>query len=64
MATKLTKRYVIAAAGWQYPGTLCFWLRHKPESNEIWVKRTRGRARTSYVVARTCFKSTPLEWLH
>jgi hypothetical protein len=57
MASKLNRRYTIEPAASEFPGLLCLWLRQKPASNEIIVKRTRGRFKTPRTVIRTCYQS-------
>jgi hypothetical protein len=64
MASKLNRRYTIEPAAPEYPGLLCLWLRQKPDSNEIIVRKTRSRSRTPKSVYRTCYRPTWEETLH
>ena len=64
MASKLNRRYTIELAAPEFPGLLSLWLRQKPESNEIIVRRTRSRSRMPRSVYRTCYRLTWEETLH
>jgi hypothetical protein len=64
MASKLNRRYIIEPASPEFPGLLSLWLRQKPESNQIIVRRTRSRARTLRLVYRTCYRLTWEKTLH
>jgi hypothetical protein len=64
MASKLNRRYTIEPAAPEYPGLLCLWLRQKPASNEIIVKRTRSRSRIPRLIYRTSSRMTWEETLH
>ena len=64
MASKLNRRYTIEPAAPEYPGLLCLWLRQKPASNQIIVKRTRSRSRIPRSIYRTSYRITWEETLH
>ena len=64
MASKLNRRYTIEPAASEFPGLLCLWLRQKPASNEIIVRKTRSLARTPRSVCRTSYQPSWEETLH
>ena len=64
MASKLNRRYTIEPAAPEFPGLLSLWLRQKPASNQIIVKRTRSRSRIPRSIYRTSYRITWEETLH
>jgi hypothetical protein len=64
MASKLNRRYTIEPAAPEFPGLLSLWLRQKPVSSEIIVKRTRSRSRVPRSIYRTSYRITWEETLH
>jgi hypothetical protein len=64
MASKLNRRYTIEPAAPEFPGLLSLWLRQKPASSEIIVKRTRSRSRVPRSIYRTSSRITWEETSH
>jgi hypothetical protein len=64
MASKLNRRYTIEPAASEFPGLLCLWLRQKPASNEIIVRRTRTLSRPPRSIYRNSYRLTWEETMH
>jgi hypothetical protein len=64
MASKLSKRYTVEPVAPEFPGRLCIWLRQKPESNQIIVRRTRSLSRPPRSVFRTCYRAVWEDTMH
>jgi hypothetical protein len=64
MASKLNRRYTIEPAAPEFPGLLSLWLRQKPASNEIIVRRTRSRSRMPTTFCRNGYRTAWQEVLH